>query len=108
MNTSAKQSGLILAAALALGMGANAANAQVAQGYVGSSGDVVKNATGLCWRTGYWTPAMATEQCDPDLVPKKPAPPVMAPPVVTPPAVTPPPAPKAAPPAPPAAPKPVV
>ncbi|MBK9116997.1 MAG: OmpA family protein [Betaproteobacteria bacterium] len=43
----------------------------------------------LCWRTGYWTPAMATIQCDPDLVPKPPAPK----PAVTPP----PPAPKPAP-----------
>ena len=103
MNKSVKQSGLILAAALALGMGVNAANAQVAQGYVGSSGEVVRNATGLCWHTGYWTPAMATEQCDPDLVPKKPAPPAPAP-VIAPP---PPPAPMPAPPAPPAAPKPV-
>ena len=104
MNKSVKQSGLILAAALALGMGVNAANAQVAQGYVGSSGEVVRNATGLCWHTGYWTPAMATEQCDPDLVPKKPAPPAPAP-VIAPP---PPPAPMPAPPAPPAAPKPTV
>lgn len=23
-----------------------------------------------CWRTGYWTPAMATVECDPDLFPK--------------------------------------
>ncbi len=23
---------------------------------------------GLCWRTGYWTPAMAIAECDPDLV----------------------------------------
>lgn len=31
----------------------------------------------LCYRTGYWTPSMAIEKCDPDLVPKpapKPAP----------------------------------
>jgi len=48
----------------------------------------------LCWRTGYWTPAMAIVECDPDLVPK-PAPP--APPPMTPPAPPPPPA---APPAP--------
>ena len=103
MNKSAKQIGLVLASALALGMGVNAANAQVAQGYVGSSGEVVKNATGLCWHAGYWTPAMATEECDPDLVPKKPVPPPAPAPVVTPP----PPAPTPAPPAPPAAPKPV-
>ena len=49
----------------------------------------------LCYRTGYWTPAMATIQCDPDLVPKPPAPaPVVAPP---PPAPAPAPAPKPAP-----------
>ena len=98
MNKTAKQFGLVLAAALALGMGANTANAQVGEGYWGSSGMYVKNATGLCWHAGYWTPAMATEECDPDLVPKKPAPPPA--PVVTPPAPP-------APPAPPPAPKPV-
>ncbi len=27
----------------------------------------------LCWRTGYWTPAMAIVECDPDLIPKPPA-----------------------------------
>jgi OmpA-OmpF porin, OOP family len=27
-------------------------------------------AGNLCYRTGYWTPAMAIAQCDPDLVPK--------------------------------------
>ncbi|MBK5103904.1 MAG: OmpA family protein [Burkholderiales bacterium] len=77
MNTTAKQFGLVLAAALALGMGANTASAAVGEGYWGSSGDYVKNATGLCWHAGYWTPAMATMECDPDLVPKpapKPAP----------------------------------
>jgi OOP family OmpA-OmpF porin len=48
----------------------------------------------LCWRTGYWTPAMAIIECDPDLVPKPPAPPPAAPPAPTPP---PPPAPPPAP-----------
>ena len=83
MNKTAKQFGLVLAAALALGMGSNTAFAQIAQGYWGSSGMYVKNATGLCWHAGYWTPAMATVECDPDLVPKKaePAPaPAVAPP----------------------------
>ncbi len=42
-----------------------------------SSGKVVKSGTGLCWRTGAWTPAMATAECDPDLV-KKEAPKVAA------------------------------
>ncbi|HEV2977695.1 MAG TPA: OmpA family protein [Casimicrobiaceae bacterium] len=48
----------------------------------------------LCWRTGYWTPAMAIVECDPDLVPKPPAPPPAAPPAPPPP---PPPAPPPAP-----------
>ena len=26
--------------------------------------------TGLCWRTGAWTPALAVKECDPDLVKK--------------------------------------
>lgn len=34
-------------------------------------GGVAKSGYGLCWRTGYWTPAMAIEECDPDLMPKK-------------------------------------
>ena len=56
-----------------------AAMAQTAEGYVQSSGAVVKNPYGLCWHTGYWTPAMATMECDPDLVPKPAAPPPVAP-----------------------------
>jgi OOP family OmpA-OmpF porin len=41
-------------------------------GYViDQRGGVAKSGTGLCWRTGYWTPAMAIEECDPDLMPKK-------------------------------------
>lgn len=41
-------------------------------GYViDSRGDVVKDPFGLCWRTGYWTPALAIAECDPDLVKKE-------------------------------------
>ena len=94
MNKIAKQFALVLSsAALALGMGATSALAQD-NGYVMapvSENVVVKDPFGLCWRTGYWTPAMATLECDPDLVPKKAAPA---------------PAPKVAPPAPAPAPKP--
>jgi OmpA-OmpF porin, OOP family len=37
-------------------------------GYViDQRGYVAKSGTGLCWRTGYWTPAMAIAECDPDL-----------------------------------------
>src|SRR5437899_3596613 len=50
----------------------------------------------LCWRTGYWTPAMAIVECEPDLVPK--AAPAPAPaPAVTPPPPPPPPSPPPAP-----------
>ncbi len=57
----------------------------------------------LCWRTSYWTPAMAIAECDPDLV-KKAAPAPAAPSApVAPPAATAPTAP-VAPPAAPAAP----
>jgi OOP family OmpA-OmpF porin len=45
----------------------------------------------LCWRTGYWAPAMAIKECDPDLVPKPPPPPPPA--AVPPPPPPPPPAP---------------
>ncbi len=88
MNTIARQFALVLSAALALGLGATSAFAQN-NGYVQApvSGVTVKNPFGLCWRTGYWTPAMATMECDPDLVPKKaePAPaPVVAPPAPAP------------------------
>ncbi len=79
---------LILAAAVAsLGLFSTAAHAQDAAdkgGYwVDSSKALVwKNSTGLCWRAGYWTPAMAIAECDPDLVKKpeapKPAAPVAA------------------------------
>ena len=104
MNKTAKQVGLILAATLAFGAGANSANAAVGDGYWGASGGSVKNSTGLCWHAGYWTPAMATIECDPDLVPKKP----MAAPAPAPMAAPPAPAPAApAAPAPKPAPKPV-
>ena len=49
---------------------------------VDDRGIVSRNTTGLCWRTGYWTPAMAIPECDPELF-KKPvvaaAPPPPAP-----------------------------
>jgi OOP family OmpA-OmpF porin len=56
-------------------------------GYVLSpDAQVVKSGTGLCWRTGYFTPAMALKGCDDDLLPRTappaPAPSPMAPPPV--------------------------
>jgi len=59
-------------AAMAWGL-SGAASAQSKQGYwtQPSGGDAVwKNAAGQCWRAGYWTPAMAIAECDPDLIPK--------------------------------------
>jgi OOP family OmpA-OmpF porin len=75
-------------------------------GYDAPGNNVVRSGTyngalgvagNLCWRQGYWTPAMAIPQCEPDLAPK-PAPPVAAPP---PPPPAPAPAPAPAPPPPP-------
>jgi OOP family OmpA-OmpF porin len=41
------------------------------EGYLTDTrGNVVKSGFGLCWRTGFWTPAMAILECDPDLVKK--------------------------------------
>ena len=49
-------------------------------GYViDQRGNVAKSGAGLCWRTGYWTPAMAIEECDPELVKKPEAAPAPAP-----------------------------
>ncbi len=70
------------------------ASAQTDDGYWTSSaagGIVWKDSAGLCWRSGSWAPAMATAECDPELV-KKPEP--MAAPTPTP---APAPAPMAAP-----------
>ncbi|MCF8178532.1 MAG: OmpA family protein [Sulfuritalea sp.] len=68
------QMALAVSCALALGIFSGAASAQsnpTNQGYaVDQRNEVVKSGTGLCWHTGYWTPAMATEECDPDLVAK--------------------------------------
>ena len=49
-------------------------------------GYVAKSGHGLCWRTGYWTPAMAIEECDPDLVKKPEAPKAATPATATAPA----------------------
>lgn len=73
-------------------------------GYVQDTrGGFIKTASGLCIRTGYWTPAMANQECDPDLLPKAPPAAPAAPRAATPPA--PPAAAPAQPEAPPAAPR---
>jgi OOP family OmpA-OmpF porin len=64
-----------------LGMGALAALPVFAQqpGYLhDTQSQVVTDPFNLCWRTGYWTPALARAECDPDLVPKPPPPPPVA------------------------------
>ena len=75
---------LLIAAGLVLSALPFTASAQSRQGYwtEGPDGPVWKSGYGLCWRAGYWTPAMAIAECDPDLMPKPaviPPPPVAAP-----------------------------
>jgi len=82
------QSLIAFALTMLIGTFAPGAFAQV-DGYVQApvSGVTVKDPFGLCWRTGYWTPAMATKECDPELLPKpkpKPAPVAVVPPAPAP------------------------
>ena len=68
----------IAAALLLAATGASAADA--VNPYVhSSSGQVVKNSTDLCWRSGFWTPALAEAMgidgagwaCDAEILDKK-------------------------------------
>lgn len=63
-----------LASALLLSLFISGA-ADAADGYVTDAGGaVVRSGQGLCWKTGYWTPAAASAECDPELAAKpKPA-----------------------------------
>jgi len=105
-----KRQGLLAAVALALGL-ASATSALAQQGrstegyVVDTRNQIVKDPYNLCWRTGFWTPARAHCECDPDLIPRD----VCFPPAPAPAAAPPPPAPAPAPvaPAPAPAPKPV-
>ena len=75
MNKTLKLVSLIAAAAVVAGCG-TLGQAGPRNGYAQSpNAAVVKDPFGLCWRTGYWTAADATEECDPTLVPKKEVPP---------------------------------
>ena len=67
------------ALAALLGLGAGGVFAQSAKdAYVQDQrGVIVRNAIfgdakigNLCWRTGYWTPALAIAECDPDIAPR--------------------------------------
>ena len=77
---------LLIAAGVAMSATSLNVAAQSTDGYwrQGVGGPVWKNPYNQCWRAGYWTPAMAIAECDPDLVPKpaaKPTPPPPPPPV---------------------------
>ncbi|MGE5639583.1 MAG: OmpA family protein [Clostridia bacterium] len=61
---------LTMAALAAPLLFAGPAFGQAGSGNWTSSGVQVKNSVAHCWRAGYWTPAMANAECDPDLVPK--------------------------------------
>lgn len=73
MKTSKLMPGMLGAVALVASYGAACADGFPEKtGYlIDTRGNVVKNSYGECWRTGYWTPAMAIEECDPDLVKKE-------------------------------------
>jgi OOP family OmpA-OmpF porin len=91
----------LVASALALGVLAAAPvfaqDGKSTQGYVTDTRNaIVKDPYNLCWRTGYWTPALANCECDKDLLPKQ----VCEPPPPPKPAAAPPPPPPAAKPAP--------
>ena len=58
MKTSAKIGGVVAAVMLAVSGAAFAADA--VNPYVQANGTTLKSGYGLCWRTGFWTPALAT------------------------------------------------
>jgi OOP family OmpA-OmpF porin len=69
---------LLIAAGLAVSA---SVSAQSKDGYwTQGGGPVWKNTVNQCWKSAYWTPAMAIAECDPDLVPKPAAKPTPPPP----------------------------
>jgi OOP family OmpA-OmpF porin len=62
--------GIVLGAALSV-LGSGVALADKEGYLIDSRGNVVRNNYNECWRTGYWTPAMAIPECDPGLIKKK-------------------------------------
>lgn len=83
-----------IALALTIGLSAAAATAQTdikanpdKSAYLQDGrGVIARSGTGLCWRTGYWTPADSVAGCDGDLTPPvaKPTAPAIAAPAPTP------------------------
>jgi OOP family OmpA-OmpF porin len=69
-----KQMAAAISCVLTLGLVSGAATAQnnpTKEGYLlDQGGQVVRSGFGLCWHTSAWTPALAIEECDPDLVKK--------------------------------------
>jgi OmpA-OmpF porin, OOP family len=86
---------------VALGLVAAPALAQQGKGTSGYLTDtrnaIIKDPYNLCWRTGYWTPAIANCECDKDLLPKQVCEPPPPPPAAKPAPPPPPPAAKPAP-----------
>jgi OOP family OmpA-OmpF porin len=77
MNKTAKHSVMALVA-VTLGLCASLAQAQAVDRIyaIDGRGEVVIDPYGLCWRTGFWTPAAAAKdpdgcKCDKDLLPKE-------------------------------------
>ena len=75
MNKTVKNSMMAVLAAT-LGLCASLAQAQDRVYVIDARGEVATSATGLCWRTGFWTPAAAAKdpagcKCDKDLLPKE-------------------------------------
>lgn len=69
----------VAAAGLALSAASFHVAAQSKDGHWVDAGQMVwKDGSGMCWKAGYWTPAMAIEECDPDLLKKPMAPKPMA------------------------------
>ena len=67
---------LVLALLAGIGFGATVAQAQERVYVIDQRAVVAKSGFGLCWRTGYWTPAAAANDpagcaCDKDLLPKE-------------------------------------
>ena len=85
---------LVLALLAGIGFGATVAQAQERVYVIDQRGVVAKSGFGLCWRTGYWTPAAAAKdpagcECDKDLLPKEVCEPKVAAPAAAAPAATP-------------------
>src|SRR4051812_6454922 len=102
MINKSKSTLLLSVAALTFTLAAPAPAAEIRDIWKNTAGQAWKNSFGECWRGSYSSPAEATTECDPDLVPK-PAPTPPAPPAkpVAPPPPALAPAPAAKPPAPP-------